>query len=40
MGIENIWGGLIRTIIFLVAIYGVYFVITYLCTKNIIKERV
>lgn len=39
MGVENMLKGSFVTFLFLIAIYGVYFVITYLCGKNIIKER-
>lgn len=38
MGIEGILDGSIATFIFLVIIYGIYFIITYLYSKNIIKE--
>lgn len=39
MGVENLLDGSIFTFIFLLAIYGIYFVITYLCSKNIIKDK-
>ena len=38
MGIEGILDGSIATFIFLIIIYGIYFIITYLYSKNIIKE--
>lgn len=38
LGIDNMLNGSIITILFLIAIYGIYFVITYLCSRNIIKE--
>ena len=40
LGITDVSSGFIRTFIFLIAIYGIYFLVTYLCSKNIIKERV
>ena len=40
MGINNILNGSIMTFIFLLIIYGVYFVVTYFNSKNIIRERV
>ena len=39
MGVESLLDGSIFTFIFLLAIYGIYFVITYLCSKNIIKDK-
>ena len=39
LGIDNILNGSITTFIFLIIIYSIYFLITYLCSKNIIKER-
>ena len=39
IGINDIFGGFIMTLIFLLIIYGIYFMITYYCSKNIIKER-
>lgn len=39
LGISSILDGYIMTFIFLIMIYGIYFMITYLCSKNIIKER-
>lgn len=39
MGIESILDGSLITFIFLIGIYGLYFLITYYCNKNIIKER-
>lgn len=40
MGISNMLGGSVMTFVFLLFIYGIYFIITYLCSKNIIKERI
>ncbi|MGN1312525.1 MAG: FtsX-like permease family protein [Bacilli bacterium] len=40
MGIDGILDGSIMTFIFLIIIYGIYFIITYLYSKNIIKERI
>lgn len=39
LGIESILDGSIMTFIFLILIYGIYFLVTYLCSKNIIKEK-
>ena len=39
MGIESILDGSLITFIFLIGIYWLYFLITYYCNKNIIKER-
>ena len=39
LGIDNILKGSITTFIFLIIIYLIYFIITYICSKNIIKER-
>lgn len=39
LGIDNILKGSITTFIFLIIIYSIYFIITYICSKNIIKER-
>lgn len=38
-GNEELLSSIIMTAIFLVIIYGGYFIITYLCSKNIIKEK-
>ena len=38
LGIESVLDGSISTFLFLIAIYGIYFVVTYLCSRNIIKE--
>ena len=38
-GNEQLLPSIIMTAIFIVIIYGGYFLITYLCSKNIIKER-
>ena len=38
-GNEQLLPSIIMTAIFIVVIYGGYFLITYLCSKNIIKER-
>ena len=40
MGIANMLDGVIMTLTFLIVIYGIYFIATYLCSKNIIRERV
>ena len=37
--IDSMLNGSVATFLFLIAIYGVYFIITYLCNKNIIRER-
>ena len=39
LGIDSILKGSITTFIFLIIIYSIYFIITYICSKNIIKER-
>ena len=39
IGANDILNGSIMTFIFLIIIYGIYFMITYLCSKNIIKEN-
>ncbi len=39
LGVTDILNGSIMTFIFLIIIYGIYFVITYICSKNIIKEK-
>lgn len=39
LGIKSILDGSIITFIFLIIIYSIYFVVTYLCSKNIIKEK-
>lgn len=39
LGIDNILKGSVITFIFLIIIYSIYFLITYLCSKNIIRER-
>ena len=39
MGVKDILDGSVITFAFLILIYGIYFVITYMCSKNIIKER-
>ena len=38
-GTDNLLPSIIMTAIFLVFIYGGYFLITYMCSKNIIKEK-
>ena len=38
LGIVGALDGHIATFLFLIAIYGIYFVVTYLCSRNIIKE--
>ena len=40
MGIANMLDGVVMTLTFLIVIYGIYFIATYLCSKNIIRERV
>ena len=40
IGVTDILNGSIMTFIFLLIIYGTYFIVTYLCSKNIIKERI
>ena len=40
LGITSILNGSYITFIFLILIYGIYFIITYLCSKNIIRERI
>ena len=40
LGIASIFKGSIMTLIFLIGIYGIYFIITYLCSKNIIREKI
>lgn len=40
IGVSSLLDGYIMTFIFLIAIYGIYLTITYLCSKNIIKERI
>lgn len=37
-GSEQLLPSIIMTAIFLVCIYGGYFLVTYLCSKNVIKE--
>ena len=39
MGVKDILDGSVITFAFLILIYGIYFIITYMCSKNIIKER-
>ena len=39
LGIDNILKGSVITFIFLIIIYSIYFIFTYICSKNIIKER-
>ena len=39
MGVKDILDGSVITFAFLILIYGIYFIITYICSKNIIKER-
>ena len=40
LGITSILNGSYMTFIFLILIYGIYFIITYLCSKNIIREKI
>lgn len=39
LGVRDILDGSVITFAFLILIYGIYFVITYMCSKNIIKEK-
>lgn len=39
LGTEELLSSIVMTAIFLVVIYGGYFLITYFCSRNIIKER-
>ena len=39
LGAADMLNGCVSTFVFLIAIYGIYFVVTYLCGKNIIKEK-
>lgn len=39
IGITNIFRESMITLAFLIIIYGLYFIVTYLCSKNIIKEK-
>lgn len=39
VGIKSVLDGSVMTFVFLLLIYGLYFIITYMCGKNIIKER-
>lgn len=39
LGINNIFKDFIFTLIFLIIIYGLYFIVTYYCSKNIIREK-
>ena len=39
LGVENILSGSVVTFMFLIFIYGIYFIVTYLCNKNIIREE-
>lgn len=39
LGIDSILKGSVTTFIFLIIIYSIYFIFTYICSKNIIKER-
>ena len=38
-GNEKMMGSIIITAVFIIAIYGGYFLVTYICSKNIIKEK-
>ena len=38
LGINNMLNGSVITFLFLIGIYGIYFVVTYFCSRNIIKE--
>ena len=39
LGISNIFKDFIKTLIFLIIIYGIYFIVTYYCSKNIIRDK-
>lgn len=39
LGIESILDGSIMTFLFLIGIYGLYFIITYFYSKNLIREK-
>ncbi len=39
IGTDNLLSSIIMTAVFIVAIYGGYFVVTYLCSKNVVKEK-
>ena len=39
IGVKSIISGSIMTMLFLIIIYGLYFLVTYLYSRNIIKER-
>ena len=39
IGVNNILNGSIMTFVFLLIVYGIYFVVTYVYSKNIIKEK-
>lgn len=39
LGVSHIFNDFIYTLLFLIVIYGIYFIITYYCSKNIIKDR-
>lgn len=39
IGTDNLMSSIVITAVFIVAIYGGYFVVTYLCSKNVIKEK-
>lgn len=38
-GTERIWGSVISTLVMILAIYGGYFLVTYFCSKGIIRDR-
>ena len=40
LGFNNTIGGILSAALVLVIIYGGYFVLTYISSKNIIKERI
>lgn len=40
IGVNDILNGSVFTFLFLLIIYGIYFIITYLCSKSIIRERI
>ena len=39
IGVNNILNGSIMTFVFLLIVYGIYFMVTYVYSKNIIKEK-
>ena len=39
IGTDNLLSSIVLTAMFIVTIYGGYFIVTYLCSKNVIKEK-